>query len=550
MNKLNVFFSIIFLLVIKNSFAQVTQQWVNYYNSPTNSFDVSRAIATDNSGNIYVTGVSPSSTTGEDYATVKYNSAGVQQWTARYSAANSNDVPSGIIVDGLGNVIVTGSTTSPGRITTIKYNSAGIQQWVAKKGDSSFASVASRYKSSIALDNSENIYICGGTETYSTDNGSYLLIKYNANGDSLWSRTYDGTQFLIGLGSAASVVKVRGNNVYITGKSFDMNPNLTFATTIKYDLNGIMEWIRKDTLAGGIDNVTDMDIDAFGNVILVSNFGLNIVTIKYNSAGIRLWKIYYNGIAGNFYDEVTGVGTDNSGNVYITGNSHRVTGDRDYLTLKYDVNGNQLWEKFFNGTGNNGDYSRDIYVDGAGNSYITGRSYETGFHTNIVTIKYNTAGVQQWKIHFDGGNANREDEANALILDSSGNVIVTGLSSQPAHNEDFATIKYSQTVGVNLLSSEIPDAFSLSQNYPNPFNPTTHLEFRISPASLQGGKSGFVFLKVYDVLGNEVKTLVNENKPAGSYSVEFNGNNLPSGIYFYKLEINSFTATKKMLLIK
>ncbi|MCY7363485.1 MAG: SBBP repeat-containing protein, partial [Ignavibacteria bacterium] len=297
MNKLNVFFSIIFLLIIKNSFAQVTQQWVNYYNSPTNSFDVSRAIATDNSGNIYVTGVSPSSTTGEDYATVKYNSAGVQQWTARYSAANSNDVPSGIIVDGLGNVIVTGSTTSPGRITTIKYNSSGIQQWVAKKGDSSFASVASRYKSSIALDNSGNIYICGGTETYSTDNGSYLLIKYNANGDSLWSRTYDGTQFLIGLGSAASVVKVRGNNVYITGKSFDMNPNLTFATTIKYDLNGIMEWIRKDTLAGGIDNVTDMDIDAFGNVILVSNYGLNIVTIKYNSAGIRLWKIYYNGIA-------------------------------------------------------------------------------------------------------------------------------------------------------------------------------------------------------------------------------------------------------------
>ena len=84
---------------------------------------------------------------------------------------------------------------------------------------------------------------------------------------------------------------------------------------------------------------------------------------------------------------------------------------------------------------------------------------------------------------------------------------------------------------------------SLSQNYPNPFNPVTNMEFGIS-------NLGFVSLKVYDVLGNEVKTLVNENKQAGRYTIEFDGSGLPSGIYFYKLTVKGFSDIKKMTLLK
>lgn len=92
-------------------------------------------------------------------------------------------------------------------------------------------------------------------------------------------------------------------------------------------------------------------------------------------------------------------------------------------------------------------------------------------------------------------------------------------------------------------NTNTPDEYSLSQNYPNPFNPSTKLEFGIS-------NFGFVSLKVYDVLGNEVKTLINENKPAGRYTVTFDGSNLSSGIYFYKLESGSFIETKRMILLK
>ena len=92
-------------------------------------------------------------------------------------------------------------------------------------------------------------------------------------------------------------------------------------------------------------------------------------------------------------------------------------------------------------------------------------------------------------------------------------------------------------------SNSLPTNYSLMQNYPNPFNPTTRIDFVII-------ENGFTSLKVYDLLGREVATLVNENLQSGTYYAEFNGSNLPSGIYFYTLTSGNFTATKKLILLK
>jgi hypothetical protein len=91
--------------------------------------------------------------------------------------------------------------------------------------------------------------------------------------------------------------------------------------------------------------------------------------------------------------------------------------------------------------------------------------------------------------------------------------------------------------------SEIPKAYDLKNNYPNPFNPTTSIEFSIT-------NSGFVTLRVYDVLGNELRTLVNEEKSPGDYKIRFDGSNLSSGIYFYVLNAGGKTFCKKMCLLK
>ena len=97
----------------------------------------------------------------------------------------------------------------------------------------------------------------------------------------------------------------------------------------------------------------------------------------------------------------------------------------------------------------------------------------------------------------------------------------------------------------NALSkiAEIPKEFSIDQNFPNPFNPVTNLEFGISDL-------GFVSLKVYDITGKEVATLVNEIKPSGRYEVKFDGSNFASGVYFYKIQTGNYSETRKMFLIK
>jgi len=107
----------------------------------------------------------------------------------------------------------------------------------------------------------------------------------------------------------------------------------------------------------------------------------------------------------------------------------------------------------------------------------------------------------------------------------------------------------------NDSDNNYPKEFSLSQNFPNPYNPVTKIKYSIPsplvPPFIKGGTNGgFVTLKIYDILGNEVATLVNEEQPAGEYEVDFDGNKLTSGIYFYTLRVGNFVKTKKMILIK
>ena len=102
---------------------------------------------------------------------------------------------------------------------------------------------------------------------------------------------------------------------------------------------------------------------------------------------------------------------------------------------------------------------------------------------------------------------------------------------------------YTDIIGINNISSIVPEKFYLFQNYPNPFNPSTKISFQLSDVS-------FSSLKIFDITGKEVATLVNEKLAPGTYSVDWNAAQFPSGVYFYKLEAGNFVNSKKMLLIK
>ena len=103
---------------------------------------------------------------------------------------------------------------------------------------------------------------------------------------------------------------------------------------------------------------------------------------------------------------------------------------------------------------------------------------------------------------------------------------------------------------VKILSKEVPDKFSLSQNYPNPFNPVTKIRFSITKSQNPNSSGSMISLTVYDLLGKQISTLINQQLQPGMYEIDFDGAEYPSGIYYYRLITESFTQTKKMMLIK
>ena len=103
-------------------------------------------------------------------------------------------------------------------------------------------------------------------------------------------------------------------------------------------------------------------------------------------------------------------------------------------------------------------------------------------------------------------------------------------------------------IGISPISTEVPERFMLLQNYPNPFNPVTKIRFTIPAVTEMTGK--VVSLKIYDILGNEIAVLVNENLYPGTYEVEWNASNFSSGIYFYSLLTDNYKQTRKMVVVK
>lgn len=142
-----------------------------------------------------------------------------------------------------------------------------------------------------------------------------------------------------------------------------------------------------------------------------------------------------------------------------------------------------------------------------------------------------------------------------VVFDKSGSNLATApdqsTSFVPSSNSAwgrFAIRIQDIPLGVEPPGNTIPTGYDLSQNYPNPFNPTTTIKFAIPP--FEGGQEGMTVLKVYNILGKEVVTLINEKRAAGFYEVKFDASNLPSGIYFYKLAVNDFSSIKRMVLVK
>lgn len=624
----NITITLILILNFCIAYSQVTEEWVQRYSGPGWLGATAHAIAVDESGNVYVTGSSDGGqNTYFDYTTIKYNSEGVELWEARYSTPNSfsADAAVDLAVDNNGSVYVTGTISNGDNydFCTVKYNSDGIEQWVRiynGPGD------GHEYVVAMAIDGESNVYITGYSNGIQGVGSQYdyATIKYNANGDQLWAERYDGP---IGIncnfGDNPTAIAIDNwGNVYVTGFSEEDSSIFSFSyATVKYGSNGIEQWVRRyGHSSESYDNrATSISIDNDGNIYVTGrsddiNTIVDFATIKYNADGTEQWVQRYTGPYQGSYSEAVSIKTDLLGNIYVTGTASQQTGYEVFATVKYNSSGQEQWTALYDAQNSQGNYAASMAVDGSGNVYIIGVTIGSGFNIDYATVKYNSFGVQKWEIVYDGAGIG-EDRVTDIAIGGSGDVFVTGYSWGQNSIFEYATIKYSQSlvtttltanaltgsqvlevagtsgfsirdnIVINpggateetntitgfgsmllqtpllfnhnagevvqlLISTSVEDNddllvndYSLHQNYPNPFNPSTSIKYQISGISQ-------VSLKVYDLLGREVATLVNEQKPAGTYEVTFNASGLSSGVYYYKITAGDYSETKKMILIR
>lgn len=216
--------------------------WRHYASGLVPAQDAARLIVADDAGNIYVSGNSRGAGSSDDYATIKYDASGVRQWVARYNGpGNSDDRVAALAVDAAGNVYVAGYATGSSTFNdyaTVKYNAAGVQQWAALyngSGDSFDRATA------LAVDAQGNVYVTG----YSWAPGmldDWVTVKYDVAGAQQWVARYDGPGNAEDRADALAVDAA--GNVYVTGYSRNTETSDDYVT-IKYGADGIQQWLAR-----------------------------------------------------------------------------------------------------------------------------------------------------------------------------------------------------------------------------------------------------------------------------------------------------------------
>jgi len=386
----------------------------------------------------------------------------IEAWVQRYNGPrNGIDNPRAVVVDRSGNVILTGwskGNNGPADCDdcfydyyTAKYSQNGALLWSKRYNG---IGNSTDQANALAVDATGNVIVTGfsrGPE--SPIDGSQMEDLYTAkyaaaNGALLWEKRYTN-----GTGSAVAVDT--DGNVVVTGTSRGID-NADFYTAKYAAANGALLWERRYDRARD-DRAIAVALDANGNVVVTGiQNNSDYYTAKYAAAdGVLLWERHYNG-PGNGQDIPAAIVVDANGDVVVAGGTF-ANGNTDLYTAKYAAgDGALLWEKRYNGPANGSDSANAVAVDDSGNIVVTGRYFPDSLSGNdYYTAKYAAAdGALIWERRY-GNATNGSDGASAVAVDGNDNVVVTGSSVSvsngfPINASDYYTAKYAAADGALL----------------------------------------------------------------------------------------------------
>lgn len=487
-----------------------------------------KVISADNEGRIFIAGA----TSDYDVITMNFNSKGELLWTATYKGPFEflTEVAA-IEADNAGNVYVAATdyeNTHPYYMVILKYGIDGELIW---ERTYSYLEIRQVMRD-MTLDKDGNI-ICIGEGVGPNYYYDYVTVKFDSSGNLLWGICENSP------GYPNSVVTDDYGNVYVTGRQYGGNGYFDFGT-IKYSPTGVRQWVA---LYNGTGNANDVgksvSVDKKGNVYVIGDSynESNIpyaVTVMYNIAGQMKWS-----------DRQTGNSTALEVKAIDVSGTCASVFDNDskkFSIVKYNLSGSVEW--VYNDFEHYGGGSFLMEFDGVRNIYVARSLYNelTGYDVN--SSKLSLSGKLHWSTTYIGPS---DENVTSIALNRNGCLHICADTYRDAN--EFLILKYSQWTRDETVQTLSSNDVGLT-NYPNPFNPSTSIAFRIQEPSR-------VKLEVFDALGRSIVKLLDEVVQPGEHSSVFNGEDLASGIYYYRLTVtpvsnsaSSFIDTKAMLLIK
>lgn len=444
---------------------------------------------------------------------------------------------------------------------------------------------------SMVLSNDGGIVIGGFISQVPYGYKDVLLMKTNNSGTQIWSRIYN-----LHLNDIGRKIRRTSDGGYIIAGMTEVSPQIFDPFLIKTDSAGIMQWQRQydygfgdddrghavwQTADGGyiIAGQTWLIHGSFGNydmyiiktdmngnvqwkkVYYRENEGADVAlsvqqlsdggyiiggftqssswacyVIRTDSLGNTVWSNIY---PGSWQSECYDIQAAPDGGFILTGTESSFATDTDVLIIKLNANGNLIWKKIYGTI--DADQGNSILQLQDGGYIVAGMSaYSSSY--DMYVVRTNFAGDSLWTTTIGGSG---DDRAFSVESPQPGTFFVTGWTwSYGQGLGDVYLVKLTESITENTENNSVPRSIALYQNYPNPFNPNTLITYNLSDKSN-------VKLKIYDITGKIISTLVDKNQNKGTYQVKFSSSNLPSGIYFYTLYVNgNIIDSKKMTLIK
>jgi len=431
------------------------------------------AMTMDNSGNIIIAGSQATPSGDLDYVVLKYSQSGTRQWVKTYgSGPLANDQLRAITVDSNGNVYVTGTSA------TLKYSSSGLLRWVR--------SYAGR---GLAVDSNEFVYVVG----FQTND--FATVKLSPEGTNVWLRTFDR-----GLANDIAQIVALGpaGEVYTGGIvtwACDQFSCYVWLELVKYDVDGNQLWTRDFDTTGGLhaydSEVKKLVVLDSNRIYAGGNFtgqGSPYRATMLDAAGTNQWHFATGATDGG----MTAMAVQPSGEVYMTGWIHAVP-TIFYRTIALSTDGNRRWQV---DVGPSGTYHRanGIALDGLGNVFVTGQAANSYFWPppsfDFLTIKYDNDGHELWTKRYNGP-ANGHDIATSIAVTPDGGIFVAGTSANTNGGTDIVLIKYVDIQNIQWLPKgavllQFPASPGQSVRFQASTNLTTWQDIATVSASAEG----------------------------------------------------------------